>query len=89
MTEPIGLAELIAKIKDELQEAQESDKVFIIERIEIEVKVGVIRTNKQQEEAEAKTGLQLQVIPFLPFTKAEASAGIKATESLEMLITII
>jgi len=84
MSEPIGLAELITKIKDELKQAQESDKVFIIDKIELEVKVGVLKTSQQENSVTGKIGLQLQVIPFLPFAKVGADASVKGTESIEV-----
>ena len=84
MSEPIGLAELITKIKDELKQAQESDKVFIIDKIELEVKVGVLKTDQQQQDVQGKIGLQLQVIPFLPFAKVGADASVEGTESIEV-----
>ena len=84
MSEPIGLAELITKIKDELKQAQESDKVFIIDKIELEVKVGVLKTAQQENNVQGKISLQLQVIPFLPFAKVGADTSVEGTESIEV-----
>lgn len=69
MADEIGLSEFISKIKEDLKKAQQDSKVFLIDKVELEIQVTASRKGSLDVDGKGKLDIQVNVIPFLPPVK--------------------
>lgn len=65
----IGLTEFINKLKDELSLVEQDSKVFVIEKVELEIQVTAARKTSGDVNVGGKLDLEINVVPLLPSLK--------------------
>jgi hypothetical protein len=63
MTDKIGLGEFINTLKNELNLVNQDSKVFLIDKVDLEIQVTASRKTSVEANAEGKLDIEINVIP--------------------------
>jgi hypothetical protein len=65
MTDKIGLSEFINTLKNELNLVNQDSKIFLIDKVDLEIKVTASRKTSLEGSVEGKLDIKINVIPGL------------------------
>ncbi|MEA5467648.1 trypco2 family protein [Spirulina sp. 06S082] len=82
MSEEIGLAELITKIKEDLAKTNKESPAFLVEKIELDLQVTVSKGREVQGSGEAKIEPQINIFSLDVLKLGEAGISGEAKASL-------
>lgn len=75
MTDKIGLGEFINTLKNELNLVNQDSKVFLIDKVDLEIQVTASRKTSVEVNAEGKLDIEINVIPGFSSVKFGEMGG--------------
>ena len=78
----IGLGDLITKIKQELKSTDKRSRAFLVEKVELELKVLVSREGSAKFKGQVKSDVKISILSFDLFKVGEVQGGAQISGEL-------